>query len=101
MKLIFIIIILFTFNTYAHSENIKNVYEKIETEMGAEYMSYFVLTMKNNNEYNCKPYLIPKNNKKIHGTISFVEMKRPAINQYKFFVTYASVDAVKWQCIRI
>jgi hypothetical protein len=101
MRLIFIFAILFTYKTYANGENIKNVYEKIETEMGAEYMSYFVLTMKDNNEYKCKPYLILKNNKKIHGTISFVEMKRPAINQYKFFVTYASVDGVKWQCIQI
>ena len=36
MKLIFIITILFTYKAYANSENIKNVYEKIETEMGAE-----------------------------------------------------------------
>ena len=98
MKLIFIITILFTYKAYAHSENIKNVYEKIETEMGAEYMSYFVLTMKDNNEYKCKPYLIPKDNKKIHGTISFVKMKRPTKNKYKFFVTYSSSDGIKWLC---
>ena len=35
MRLIFIFAILFTYKTYANGENIKNVYEKIETEMGA------------------------------------------------------------------
>ena len=104
MRLTYLIVCFLIFSSVTFSNDtslVIDIKEKIETEMGAEYMSYFTLTLKGGNNYECIPKLFPRSGEKIHGTISFAELKPPNDKQLKFFVIYPVSMTIKWNCARI